>query len=563
MPAPSSSSGRAASMARRAALAAGKGALPPANQRVRDGFRSASLPELGTGEAALPASVATAPAIATAPAAITSTSLSGRSLAMQRRRLLAGGKQALKAGTAILTSASQIEVAPPSPPRPGRERPPSYVPKVTESDTQGGQRVTGRSVGYGGQITGDLRGGRQPVSGTAYFAPNSGAACAGAAAKVGLSRTAGGLVVSGTLTRSAVAITGDEPGRGLTITGEVEQTPDDDLTRRPAPMAARGSRQRVRPPRIEMTELGQPITGSSPGCSPRITGDDAVAGGRQVTGVQHLNRSGVAPAAAARSKVAVAQSWGGQRITGSDVEHHSRVTGDAPAAAALLTGSQYQGPATAAQWAEPEAAARWQRRTSAAAVTGDTPRPDQGVTGTARGSMRDITGTPYYRADSPGTAADAAISVDTIGQRFSIRSPQRAAQLRAAGTATAAASERVTGAFAAGGSKVTGNLEFAGRPRLRQAGDMAGHGRLTGEGISHGHVTGDAWSDQSRVTGTEGAFAAARNPSERGPRAKPFAGAGKFKQQATHEEAKQLVTGMFGYFSKTGARVTLSGGAQS
>src|SRR5205807_9133584 len=64
------------------------------------------------------------------------TTLFRSSLAMQRRRLLAGGKQALKAGTAILTSASQIEVAPPSPPRPGRERPRSYVPKVTESDTQ-------------------------------------------------------------------------------------------------------------------------------------------------------------------------------------------------------------------------------------------------------------------------------------------------------------------------------------------------------------------------------------------------------------------------------------------
>jgi len=54
-----------------------------------------------------------------------------------------------------------------------------------------------------------------------------------------------------------------------------------------------------------------------------------------------------------------------------------------------------------------------------------------------------------------------------------------------------------------------------------------------------------------------------RNPSERGPKAKPFAGAVKFKAEAKIDEPKQLVTGMSGYHSKSGARVTLSGGAQS
>ncbi|CAL76111.1 putative carboxysome structural peptide CsoS2 [Bradyrhizobium sp. ORS 278] len=483
---------------------------------------------------------------------------------MQRRRLLSGGKKALQAGTAALPAAMAREIEPPAPVPPTRERPRSYVPKVTESDTQGGQRVTGRNIGYGGRITGDAQGAHHVVSGTQYLGPSSGAASGPAAAKVGLSRTGNGLVVSGTLTRSAVAITGDEPGRGLTITGEVEQGPEDDLTRRPAPMATRGSRQRQRPPRVEITDSGQPVTGGSPGCSSRLTGDDVAAAGHQVTGVQHLTRAGAPPAAAARSKVAVAQSWGGQRITGPDVEHHHRVTGDAPAAALLLTGNQYQGPATAAQWAEPDAAARWQRRTASTLVTGDTPRHDRSVTGTARGAMRDITGTPYGHAESVG-AGDAvgAISLDAISQRFSIRSPQRDAQLRAGASDPVTSSGRITGAFAAGGSKVTGNLEFSGRSRLRQAGDTAGHSRLTGEGISHGVVTGDAWSDTSRVTGTEGAFTVERNPSERGPRAKPFAGAVNFKQKATREEARQLVTGMFGYFSKTGARVTLSGGAQS
>jgi len=64
------------------------------------------------------------------------------------------------------------------------------------------------------------------------------------------------------------------------------------------------------------------------------------------------------------------------------------------------------------------------------------------------------------------------------------------------------------------------------------------------------------------VTGTEGSFAADRNPSQRGPKAKPFAGSAVFKAEASHEEPKQLVTGTFGFSSKSAAKVTLSGGAQ-
>ncbi|CCD90966.1 putative carboxysome structural peptide CsoS2 (fragment) [Bradyrhizobium sp. ORS 375] len=64
-----------------------------------------------------------------------------------------------------------------------------------------------------------------------------------------------------------------------------------------------------------MTESGQPVTGPSPGCSPRITGDNVAASGRQVTGVRPAPRG------------AVAQSWGGQRITGAFAAGGSKVTG--------------------------------------------------------------------------------------------------------------------------------------------------------------------------------------------------------------------------------------------
>ena len=95
-----------------------------------------------------------------------------------------------------------------------------------------------------------------------------------------------------------------------------------------------------------------------------------------------------------------------------------------------------------------------------------------------------------------------------------------------------------------------------------QTGDKPpAHSRISGEGMDGGRITGDAWGTHRAVTGTDGDFAAGRNPSARGPKAKAFAGSTVFKTQAVYEEPKQLVTGMF-YFAKTGARVTLSGGAQ-
>ena len=269
-------------------------------------------------------------------------------------------------------------------------------------------------------------------------------------------------------------------------------------------------------------------------------------------------------------KVTVAQSWGGQRITGFDVEHHPRVTGDAPGSCSALTGSQYQGRRTVdgycATGAADAAAARRAPGSAGAAVTGDTPVHAPSVSGTARGAGRDITGTPYYRA-AADAEQPAGTAVARLDDRFSVKSPQRAAQLSAVGRIAESGAEtnRITGSFAAGGEKITGNVEFLARSRTGGGTDRPpAHARVSGEGRAAGtRITGDSWADQRNVTGTEGAFAADRNPSERGPKAKPFAGAVNFKAQAKQEEPKQLVTGMFGNFSKTGARVTLSGGAQS
>jgi hypothetical protein len=444
---------------------------------------------------------------------------------------------------------------------------------------------------------------------------------------VGLSRTAGGGIVSGTLVRSKVRVTGDERGASITITGEVDQAVDDDLTPRSSDGAnvpsqfhrqvdphghsvfgtnlgrsasSLGSRVRTREAPIEATESGLAITGSAIGRGGRVTGDED-GSCRQVTGNQYLTPAraqaecggaGRGPSPAVQgsafrrdpvtgAKVSVSQTWGRQRLTGSNVEHDPRVTGEAAGTCSTVTGTPYQGAATVHGWCDPGTAAtaeeRLTRRAATSSITGDVPQHSDTVTGTGRGAGRDVTGSPYFRESPKAPQAVAENTVAALNERFSISSPQRSAQLRRAAATSSASDDRagpasesspsamITGSFATGRDRVTGNAEFLFRSRgASDPQAVAAHARLTGEGRAQGtRVTGWSWSEQSNVTGTEGATAAERNPSERAGKAQAFSGARRFKSLAKREESKQLVTGLLGWSGKTAAKVTLSGGAQA
>jgi hypothetical protein len=678
--------GRAAAMERRRALSAGKAALPPATERVRNGERSAGVPHAATAAPVAAAPVATISSIApkvrpTAPApapgseraVVATPGISGRLLSMQRRRLLAAGKQALpksappaspvpptgaapgpaaapaalqevvpcakgatcaeescraqaRARRAMLSVRGRGSAPAAAPSRPPREGRLQYAPKVVESVTHGRQTVTGLRIGLGSKVTGVESGASLPVSGTQYIGTDGGAPVRGGGPKVGHARTFNGGIVSGTLVRSRVPITGDEAGNTV-ITGEAEQRPEDDLTQRAGDGALTsaqfqrqvdphghsvfginlgrsagsvGSRERRREVALESTEAGLAITGSAVGRTSRVTGDDDGAC-RHVTGDQYLSPAraqtecggsggGTAPAVkqgpamnpgATRrdpvtgAKVRVSATWGRQRVTGPDVEHNPRVTGDAPGSCQLITGTPYQGPNTVQSWCDPatgEAAEQLLTpRPASAAVTGDAPAHDESVTGTGRGAARSVTGTPYYRdTGAAATARPDPIAAQEAG--FSVRSPQRMAHLRSEraaaaknGTATDAPGgpNRITGAFAVGDGKITGNLEFLFKPRQAQDPETKpAHARISGEGRTVGQlISGDSWADRKNVTGTDGFTAVDRNPSERQGKPHAFAGALRFKSLAANEEPKQLVTGMFGWSSNSAAKVTLSGGA--
>ncbi len=584
--------GRDASRARRAALVQGKAALrqmtPPATAGVETHVASAT-------------NTTSAP------------TTSSNSLAAASRQIA----QAMRNARA---RNGRGDAAPARPSGRARNATPlNYAPKVTVSETYAGSKVTGVRIGRGMNITGDERGASVQVTGSQYIGRETGFQPRAGGVKVGVQRTAGGLTVTGTQVRSKVSITGDEYASGTRITGEADPEIGDDLLDRRESGAytsmqfqrqhnphghtvfgtnlgrsakSVGSRERDRERAIEQTQGGLPISGTALGRSVRVTGDED-GSCRAITGDQYLMpankqplcampeaqpraRAGAAmgmnggmngrPDPVTGEKVTVSESWTRLHITGVDVEHNTNVTGDEYGVCSPITGTPYVGPGQYESFCatgDVNDAARVVTPGMSAGnrVTGDTPKSVKQVTGTQRGAERVITGTPYYRDDVEGDMKTNVI--ERVNKSFSVRSPQRDSQLRAGVAATEApsAESHVTGSFAVGHGKITGNQEFHFSPRPK--GERAGRVQVTGEGRVEGStVTGSAWSEHGRVTGTEDYIASERNPSERAGKPHAFAGSALFKGKGRHEERRQNVTGMAGWSAKTAARVTLSGGAQ-
>ncbi len=648
--------GRAASMERRARLGQGKAALPSAHERSRTAgpggtSQPTAAPVVVTPPAAAPeATAAPAPTpVSTSDDAPQRSTLVGREASIARRTALGQGKaavQQMQSATTTHSSASEPSMAASSvsrfaadgrrvsqamraartqgrgnaePLRPsGRVREPNpikYPPKVADTTTYAGQKVTGVRIGRGKSMTGDESGANMPVSGTQYIGTETGYAPRGGGVKVGAARTMAGLTVTGTQVRSGVMITGDESNASLRITGTADQELADDLIQHEAAGASGaqfkrmhdphgmsvfggnlgrsaksvGSRERNRERIIEQSNDGLPITGTAVGRSSRVTGDEP-GSCRMLTGSQYLkpaNRQplcdGDAPRGNARSastmgmngrvdpvtgeKVSLSETWTRQRISGVAVEHNTNVTGVEFGVCASITGTPYVGPGEYETHCTADAADAAAQRVAPGMSTGTritgniTANLDQ-VTGTQRGGDRSITGTAYYRKDVDVGVTDNP--VEHINSRFSVRSPQRDAQLREDRSVIEApsADSRITGTFAAGVGKITGNQEFSFTPRSQpsRGGDTS---RITGEGRMEGPaITGGAWGLRKNVTGTEGHIAAERNPSQRGGESHAFANANVFKGKGNYTQTTERVTGSNGWASKNASRVTLSGGAQ-
>ncbi len=528
--------GQNASRMRRAQLVSGKAGMPLTKERVRVGQPNGRKTIVSTDT--LP-SEATSLAVSESKLSIATTEeksnqqvVTGRDASRARREGLIQGKEGiLKPNASVSTTSSASSATPAVPVKvneaktspSGRTRrntdPVQYPPKVTESKSYAGHKVTGVRIGQKENVTGNEHGAALQVTGDQYIGRESGYNPREGGIKVGASKTPAGQVMTGSQVRSKINITGDESNPALRISGDSDQELIDDLLQR----KEQGSYSQMQFPRQ-----------NNP----------------------HGYTFG-------------ATTWGDQHVTGLDIEHNLRVTGDEQGLCDAITGTPYVGPNQFQTSCSAENEEKTERRissklASANFISGDVLSSANHVTGTQRGSEYNITGTPYYKADPEGDGKmDVMERIKKINNSFSVRIPQRESQERVGTDAVNAptAESLITGTFSAGEGKITGNQEFRFNPR-QKVDAIAGNSRVTGEGRVEGKtITGSAWISKDNVTGTEGHIASERNPSQRKGDLHGWAGARKFKDKATPQtEPTHHVTGLIGWSPKASVPITTSGG---
>lgn len=472
--------------------------------------------------------------------------------------------------------------------------------KVGTSSTSRGRRVTGTEVGRSTRVTGDETGTCKRVTGTEYLAAEQAGEFCGTAPeprpeKATMGMTAGRNAVSGSDLARTVTVTGGESGAARHITGSAYA----DALARPA---AEGNG----PKKVETrrTSAGAPVSGTLPGRSSKLSGDEPGACAR-VTGSDYVNTEEFKSYCRTEpyqspAKVGVSRTLKGLDVSGTQVGRSSRVTGDEHGTCKPVTGTSYIGADQYAEFCAARTAAEAINRARlgrSADLTGIQPGPDDKMTGNERGACQPVSGTPYqgesqtaaacgrapmaqaFRSRGPeGSQAPAAITGNAMdagqgGNRtgdFSVVSPARAAQASETRRITGSAygvGGRITGPLARATGLVSGTPEFRYRdeagavavPAAPQPAVEAAPQRITGEGRER-HITGDAWDRGNRVTGTEGP-ATRRNPTQRGDARGNAMSARAFRDVETPEPSASRITGSSGNAS-AGATITVSGGAR-
>jgi hypothetical protein len=519
--------------------------------------------------------------------------------------------------------------------------------KVGASETTRGQVVTGTMVGRSRSVTGDEPSTCRAVTGTEYlgadiFRDFCQAEPKGGPRKVGVSPTGGGNVMTGTKVGRSVSVTGDEPGTCKMVTG-TEYIGSDQS------QAFCGTATVAGPSKITRAETrkGKSVTGSNVGRSSKVTGDEPGAQ-RELTGTQYMQAgNGTAPAKVGVSatlrtgtvtgtmvgrsqrvtgdepgscknitgddyvgkeqygdfcaatpsptdvKSGASRTMIGKIVTGTMTGRSTSVTGDEPGTCKSITGTPYAGMENYQAYCPPEqassAAARMQHsmRSAGAPMTGQQPSVGGTMTGDAKGACETVSGTPYVGADQmaqacparpaePGSPDFPQVGGAAPWGQFSVASPSHASQTGTAHSAiTGSAYEQgqITGPFGMAAGKVTGTEEArfgaAGNGRQQQVPERAPAGpeervrsRITGEGMDAGtKITGDDWDRGDNVTGTEGVSAVVRNPTRGGGPMSVMAPLRVSRRNEDLPEPQTRVTGSSGS-TERGSLITYSGGAR-
>ncbi len=222
--------------------------------------------------------------------------------------------------------------------------------KVQRMTGLGGTAVTGTGMDRLPKTTGDEHGGCWPVTGTVYHGREHYAQCASTpqagARKVGLTRTEGGHLVSGPLLGADEAVTGNEAGVHLSVTGtpyagreesaangyEAAMTGKaENGTRSAGCSGSCGCKGRFEELEKRVREL-QAELGSTAGGAVMASSRFVAAPMPEAQAAQD------APAAGGFSVAAPAQE-GRSRITGNAAEQSARITGPINLARGLVTGT--------------------------------------------------------------------------------------------------------------------------------------------------------------------------------------------------------------------------------
>jgi len=267
--------------------------------------------------------------------------------------------------------------------------------KVGVTETASGQAVTGTMVDRIPEVTGNEPSTCRTVTGTEYMGADVfKELCATDAApgfnRVSVTTTGTGSSISGINVSRSAKVTGNEPGTCKSVTG-TEYVSSEQA------QAFCSSKAPTKPAKISMSETakGKTVTGDNVGRSEKVTGDESGAG-RALTGSQYMQSgNGAAPA-----KVGVSNTLRGGSISGTTVGRSEKVTGDEPGSCRNVTGDDYVGSEQFSKFCQ-STPAPTDRKVGVSStlmgksVTGTMTDRGGNVTGNEAGTCKALTGTPY------------------------------------------------------------------------------------------------------------------------------------------------------------------------
>ena len=272
--------------------------------------------------------------------------------------------------------------------------------KVGVSETARGQSVTGTMVGRDEAVTGDEASTCRNITGTEYlgadvFREFCQSEPSKSPMRTGVSATGRGNSVTGNEVGRSEKVTGDEPGTCKNVTGT-------EYVGAAQSEAFCGTKAVPAVSRLidSETRKGKKVTGDNVGSFSNVTGGEAGAQ-RTLTGTQYMKtgEAGREPA-----KVRVSETLRGGTVTGTAVGRSEKTTGDEFGACRNITGDDYVGQEQYSNFcgtkAEPQDRKVGVSATfNGMAVTGTMEGRVKKVTGNEPGTCKAITGTPYMGAD--------------------------------------------------------------------------------------------------------------------------------------------------------------------